>query len=89
MAIRDTLDDVLIGIGETTLTDSEYINANAILDGSTTNTKCYQALYSVLVSRSGEGDSIDKLKAKYRALGVDVSNLTNWSNILIGAVLED
>ena len=82
--MREVLDAVLSFINEATLTDAEWVKADALLPGEVTELDEYKALLSDLQDRGGQGNATDKLGNYYKAKGVDISSVkgTGYSNII-------
>lgn len=89
--MREALDNVLQVIGATFLTTAEWNTASGVLNGAVDNVSQYRALRTVLTSRGGEDDALERLKHYFLALGLSPAQLdlpaANFSNILIGAPL--
>ena len=89
--MREELDLILEQIGATFLTTAEWAAAAEVLGANTDNASKYKALRSVLLSRGGEDNALERLKHYFLALGLSPAELdmpaANFSNIFIGAPL--
>lgn len=86
--MRDDLDDILIFIGSTSLTDLEFES----IDDTNIEVKAneYTQLKLILESRESVSTMLDRLSYYYLAQGVAVIASTKAkTNILVGASLED
>lgn len=86
--MREELDNILVFIGEATLTDNEW--ADVYATSPVTAKDKYQALFLILKKRSGEGDATTKLRACFIAKGfIEIEDpKVEFNNISIGVVLE-
>lgn len=93
--MREELDNVLQTIGAAYLTANEWCEAALVLNGRTDDKAKYQALFSVLYDRGGQGADLDNLHAYYAARGLSKADLSQkeqkqgFSNIFIGRPLGD
>ena len=73
------------------MTTAEWNTASGVLNGAVDNVSQYRALRTVLTSRGGEDDALERLKHYFLALGLSPAQLdlpaANFSNIFIGAPL--
>lgn len=84
--MRDFLDNILIFISATSLTDNEFDSVTASLP--LYNQATYDDLSRILSEREAVSDMQDKLVAFYKAKGLDVAPAdTGKSNILLGSPL--
>lgn len=84
--LRQFLDNILLVIGEGTLTDLEYSGIDLMTRAYDTDT--YNELLAVLDSRAASGTSRTRLTQYFQARGVDVVPPSNGkSNILLGGPL--
>lgn len=86
MTLRDEANEVLSAIGQSNLTDAEYIMfSNPI---PTDARAFYLSLSSILNRRGGEGVAIEKLNAYALLNGVDLKAKKNsFNNIFMGSPL--
>lgn len=84
--MRNYLNGILSFIGAESLTDEEF--STITLDGTTDDVANYEALLGVLKSRDLVSESISRLQAYYKAMGVSIPPTDlGVSNIFIGSVL--
>lgn len=89
--MREELDTILSQIGATFMTTAEWAAAAEVLGENTDNASKYKALRSVLLSRGGEDNALERCKHYFLALGTPPAELempaANFSNIFVGASL--
>lgn len=89
--MREELDTLLEQIGATFMTTAEWAAAADVLGENKDNVSKYKALRSVLLSRGGEDNALERLKHYFLALGLSPAELdmpaAHFSNIFIGSSL--
>lgn len=89
--MREELDLILEQIGATFMTTAEWAAAADVLGENKDNVSKYKALRSVLLSRGGEDNALERLKHYFLALGLSPAELdmpaANFCNIFVGAPL--
>lgn len=86
MTLREEANEVLSGIGQSNLTDAEYIMFST--PAPTDQRSFFMSLSNILNRRGGEGVAIEKLNAYALLNGVDLNAKKNsFNNIFMGAPL--
>lgn len=89
--MREELDLILEQIGATFLTTAEWAAAAEVLGEKTDNASKYKALRTILLSRGGEDNALERCKHYFLALGLSPAELempaANFSNIFVGSSL--
>ena len=89
--MREELDLILEQIGATFMTTAEWAAAAEVLGENKDTVSKYKALRSVLLSRGGEDNALERCKHYFLALGLTPAELempaANFSNIFVGSSL--
>lgn len=84
--MRDTLDAILLFIGSTSLTDSEWNSIEQ--EGINEPLNQYNELLKILLARESVSSTSDRLAYYFRAMGLTIGDPNKAkSNIFVGASL--